>query len=317
MKPFILALMLIPFAGGCQYETTQPATMKTTDSTRDGKNPLTEFEEKVILYKYTERPFSGLYTENKQKGTYLCRHCNEPLYRSADKFDSQCGWPSFDDEIQGAVKRIPDADGHRTEIVCGLCGGHLGHVFEGEGLTPKNTRHCVNSVSMHFVPAEIKKKPERALFAGGCFWGVEYYLANLPGVYSVVSGYTGGSKENPTYEEVCSGTSGHAEAVEVFFDPEQTSYEKLAKTFFEIHDFTQINRQGPDVGEQYRSAVFYLSSEQKNTCDSLIGILKDKGYKVATEISPASVFWKAESYHQQYYERKGGRPYCHSYTKVF
>ena len=317
MKPLMLILLLIPFAGGCQHEPSQIKTMETTDTTRDGKNPLTDFEEKVILYKYTERPFTGLYTGNKEKGTYLCRHCNEPLFRSEDKFDSQCGWPSFDDEIQGAIKRIPDADGYRTEIICGSCGGHLGHVFEGEGFTSKDTRHCVNSVSMHFVPAEITKKPERALFAGGCFWGVEYYFANLPGVYSVVSGYTGGTKENPTYEEVCSGTTGHAEAVEVFFDPEQTSYEKLAKTFFEIHDFTQINRQGPDVGEQYRSAVFYLSSAQKNTCDSLIGILKEKGYKVATEITPASVFWKAEKYHQQYYERKGGRPYCHSYTKVF
>lgn len=317
MKSLMLFLLLIPLAGGCQYETTETKTMETTDTTRNGMNPLTDFETKVIVQKYTERPYTGEYTNHKDKGTYLCRYCNAPLYSSADKFDSQCGWPSFDDEISGAVKRIPDADGHRTEIVCASCGGHLGHVFEGEGITNKNIRHCVNSASMHFVPAVVEKKPERALFAGGCFWGVEYYFSNLPGVYSVVSGYTGGSKENPTYDDVCSGTTGHAEAVEVFFDPSVTSFEKLAKTFFEIHDFTQVNRQGPDIGEQYRSAVFYLSNEQKQISDSLISILKEKGHQVATEVKPASVFWQAEKYHQKYYEKKGGRPYCHSYTKIF
>ena len=282
-------------------------------------NQLTPEEEYVILKKGTERPWTGKYLDNKDDGIYTCKRCDAPLYRSSDKFESHCGWPSFDDEINGAVKRIPDPDGMRTEIICANCGAHLGHVFEGEEFTEKNTRHCVNSISMNFIPADQMNeiKTEKAIFAGGCFWGVEYYMQKKEGVISVVSGYIGGHKDQPTYQEVCTGTTGHAEAVEITFDPAKVSYEDLAKLFFEIHDPTQVNRQGPDVGVQYRSEIFYLDEEQKEIIENLISILKSKGYKVATKVTKATTFWPAEDYHQDYYDHKGTLPYCHGYTKRF
>jgi len=283
----------------------------------NGYNPLTLEEQRVLLHKGTEPAFTGKYTNHKQQGTYLCKQCNAPLFYSQDKFESHCGWPSFDDEIKGAVKRMPDVDGRRTEIVCHSCSAHLGHVFQGEGFTEKNTRHCVNSVSMQFLPHLIQGKVERAVFAAGCFWGVEYHFAKINGVYAVTSGYIGGTLENPTYEQVCMGTTGHAEAVEIYFNPQQVSYEQLATLFFEIHDFTQINRQGPDVGEQYRTEIFYLTLQQKEIALNLMQQLTEKGYRVATKITPAAVFWKAEDYHQDYYNKKGSKPYCHIYKKVF
>jgi peptide methionine sulfoxide reductase msrA/msrB len=281
-------------------------------------NFLTPFENSVINDKATERPYTGKYTDHKESGTYICKQCGEALYKSESKFDSHCGWPSFDDEIDGAVKRIPDADGLRTEIVCNNCGGHLGHVFIGEGFTPLNTRHCVNSVSMDFVPADLDKgRYETAILAGGCFWGVEYYLQKEEGVKTVSSGYIGGHVKNPTYREVCTGRTGHAEAVKVVYDPDKTSYEKIVKLFLEIHDPTQVGRQGPDVGDQYRSGIFYLNEEQRKIANKLLGQLADKGYKIATEVSAATEFYEAEDYHQDYYFNNGKMPYCHSYTKRF
>ncbi|OQB21611.1 MAG: Peptide methionine sulfoxide reductase MsrA [candidate division BRC1 bacterium ADurb.Bin183] len=280
-------------------------------------NSLTPEEEYVILRKGTERPFSGKYCNFKERGTYICKRCNTPLYRSNDKFDSGCGWPSFDDEIPGAVKRVIDADGRRTEILCAKCGAHLGHVFKGEGFTPKNTRHCVNSISLDFLAENDRPATETAVFAAGCFWGVEYHFQKAPGVISTSVGYTGGIKPNPTYQDVCAGETGHAEAIEVVFDPAKTSFENLARLFFEIHDPTQVDRQGPDIGEQYRSAIFYKNEEQKKTAERLIEMLKQKGLRVATKIEPDAPFWRAEDYHQKYYEKKRQKPYCHIYQKRF
>jgi peptide methionine sulfoxide reductase msrA/msrB len=278
---------------------------------------LTPEEEKVIVKKGTEMPFSGKYYKFSEEGTYTCKRCGASLYHSSDKFDSDCGWPSFDDAIPGAVKRTLDADGSRTEITCANCGAHLGHVFEGERITDKNTRYCVNSISMNFVPIKQEAKTENAYFAGGCFWGTEYLLKDIAGVISTRVGYMGGHTSNPTYQQVCGGNTGHAETVEIVFDPTKTDYEKLAKFFFEIHDPTQVDRQGPDIGDQYRSVVFYTDNNQKEIALKLIDILKGKGYKVVTEVAKADTFWEAEKYHQDYYEYTGKKPYCHVYQKKF
>lgn len=288
---------------------------------------LTPEEERVIVRKGTERPFTGEYYNHFEKGTYTCKRCGAKLFESSNKFPSTCGWPSFDDQIKGAVTMQPDADGVRTEIICSNCGAHLGHVFTGEHLTPKDTRYCVNSISMNFIPADqpapsakdqiASLKTERAIFASGCFWGTEYYLQKAPGVISTTVGYTGGHVDNPTYKQVCTDKTGHAEAVEVIYDPAKTSYEQLAKLFFETHDFTQLNRQGPDIGRQYRSAIFYLDEKQKQIATNLVQVLKNKGFDVKTEITPASKFWPAEQYHQDYYKNNGKTPYCHVYRKIF
>lgn len=312
------------------FSTIKTETMNTKDVISDSTkyNKLTPEEERVILHKGTEMPYTGEYTDNKSAGTYICRRCNAPLYKSEDKFDSHCGWPSFDDEIQGAVKRVPDKDGMRTEIICNNCGAHLGHVFMGEGFTDKNTRHCVNSISMKFVPASETSSDTKnsaatqdgyqtAIFASGCFWGTEYYMQRAKGVISTEVGYIGGWKENPTYKEVCSGNTGHAEAVKITYDPKLISYEDLAKLFFETHDPTQVNRQGPDIGEQYRTEVFYEDDSQKEIAEMLIKQLQDKGYNVATKVTKAGTFWSAEKYHQDYYNNTGGTPYCHVYKKKF
>ncbi|MBN2892876.1 MAG: bifunctional methionine sulfoxide reductase B/A protein [Bacteroidales bacterium] len=282
-------------------------------------NKLTPEEKQVILNKGTEMSFTGQYYNYQEDGTYLCKQCNATLYKSSDKFDSHCGWPSFDDEIEGAVTRTTDADGHRTEITCTNCGAHLGHVFEGEGYTDKNTRHCVNSISLNFMPVEIQtqQKLERAIYAAGCFWGVEYYMQKENGVVSTTVGYIGGTTKNPTYQEVCSHKTGHVEAVEVYFNPDIISYEKLTKIFFELHDPTQVDRQGPDVGEQYRSEIFYMNDYQKQIAEDLIQQLEAKGFKVATKLTPATEFYPAEDYHQDYYDHKGSLPYCHFRTQRF
>ena len=160
-------------------------------------------------------------------------------------------------------------------------------------------------------------KKELAYFAGGCFWGVEHYLQKLDGVHTVTSGYMGGNVEFPTYEQVKSKTSGHAEVVEVEFDGDKITYETIARMFFEIHDPTQEDGQGIDIGPQYRSEIFYINYEQKEIAENLILILKNKGFNVVTNITPVSIFYKAEDYHQDYFENNEGEPDCHFYVKRF
>lgn len=164
---------------------------------------------------------------------------------------------------------------------------------------------------------DLPQKINIAYFASGCFWGTEYYMMKAPGVIKTVVGFMGGHVDHPAYEQVCTQTTGHVETTQVIFDVNLTSYENLVKLFFETHDFTQTDGQGPDIGPQYRSFIFYSNNEQKTIAEKYIEILTSKGYKVATTLEKASVFWKAENYHQQYYEHKGTKPYCHVYKKIF
>lgn len=271
----------------------------------------------VVQEKGTERPFSGEYDNFDDAGTYLCRQCGLALFRAQTKFHSGCGWPSFDEEIADAVSRVPDQDGRRIEILCSRCHAHLGHVFEGEGFTNRNTRHCVNSLSLDFVRDLTVKDTEEAIVAAGCFWGVEYFLKTVPGVLKTEVGYTGGKKKNPTYQEVCSGGTGHYEAIRILFDPSKVSYEQIIKYFFEIHDPSQVNGQGPDIGPQYLSVIFYYDETQKAIAERVIKQLRDNSYQVATKLLPVSQFWRAEAYHQDYYLKTGKAPYCHRYEKKF
>ena len=278
---------------------------------------LSNEEARVILHKGTEAPFSGEFYENNRRGKYFCKQCGAELFTSDDQFDSGCGWPSFDDEIPDSVNKVPDADGRRVEILCKKCDGHLGHIFHGEGITTKDARYCINSISLDFVEEKTPQNFEKTYFAAGCFWGVENLLRKAKGVKSAISGYIGGAKENPTYEEVCTKKTGHIEAVEIIFDPKETNFETLAKLFFEIHDPEQTDGQGPDKGSQYISAIFYANENQKIIAEMLIKILEEKGLKIATKLIPAPHFWPAELYHQNYYGKNGKTPYCHSWVKRF
>ncbi len=312
------SVLVMAFISGC-------TTARSQEEPAMKGRELTPAEERVIVHKGTEPPFSGEFVDFDGKGTYRCRRCGAALFSSDSKFHSGCGWPAFDRALPGAVREVTDRDGVRTEILCAACGAHLGHVFRGEGFTETNVRHCVNSISMDFEAAaaaggisEMNTVDyQDAYFAGGCFWGVEYWFDREPGVIGAVSGYMGGPLANPTYGQVKTGATGHAETVHVVFDPRVTSFDKLARLFMEIHDPTQINRQGPDVGHQYRSAIFYADDNQRAVAEKIVAELKLKGYDVHTELVPAATFWPAEDYHQDYYEHKGSEPYCHSRVKRF
>ena len=163
----------------------------------------------------------------------------------------------------------------------------------------------------------MNKNIKNAYFAGGCFWGVEYYFQNLPGVVSTKVGFMGGYTENPTYDSVCSYSTGHAETVHITYDQKIVTYENLAKLFFEIHDPTQKNRQGPDIGEQYRSAIFFTDEDQEDIAEKLVLQLESNGLNIVTKVKPADTFWVADDNHQRYYAKNGQMPYCHTRVKRF
>lgn len=275
---------------------------------------LTPEEEKVIVHKGTEAPFSGEYRNHFVPGTYICRNCKQPLYRSSDKFDSGCGRPSFEDTFPGAVHRSTDADGRRTEITCTNCWWHLGHVFVWEQITEKNTRHCVNSLSLQFISDAAELPPtELATFGGGCFRCLEAAFQQLRGVIQVISGYTWWKRPYPTYDQVCTWASWHVEVVQITFDPAIISYEQLLEVFFTIHDPTTLNRQWHDSGTQYASVIFYHNEAQKTTAQEIIADLElhhIRSDPIVTQLRPLEKFRIAEWYHQNYYMYQSQKPYC-------
>jgi peptide methionine sulfoxide reductase msrA/msrB len=272
---------------------------------------------KILQFKGTEAPFTAKSSMSKEPGTYLCRGCGLALFRGTHMFHSGCGWPSFDAEIPGAITRQSDLDGKRSEILCARCQGHLGHVFNGEGFTAENIRHCVNSLAIEFVSNPEVLDSQEIILAAGCFWGVEHLFKQLAAILSTEVGYIGGTLAYPSYEDVCNKTSGHFEAIRLVFDPARSSVEKILQYFFEIHDFSQTDGQGPDKGPQYLSAIFYYDAAQKQAALAIIQHLQTLGHKVATQVLAMQTFWPAEKYHQAYYQKTGKAPYCHSWRKIF
>ncbi|CAG0977944.1 Peptide methionine sulfoxide reductase MsrA [Phycisphaerales bacterium] len=296
-----------------------PLTQAKIDELAKG---LTKEESDVILAKGTERAFCGNLVDNHKEGEYVCRLCGLPLFSSDAKFDSGTGWPSFFKPYDKAHVHEESDRSYgmvRTEITCARCGAHLGHVFD-DGPKPTGQRFCLNSVSLTFhekgqaLPAASTPiKSETAYFAGGCFWGVEDRFAQLPGVMDAVSGYMGGKVRKPTYKQVCNGDTEHAETVKVVFDPTRITYRELLEKFFKFHDASQVNRQGPDYGTQYRSAVFATDSKQLEAAKAFVDEQRQtpkfaaKG--VATQVVPieqSGQFWEAEEYHQDYHMKHGG-----------
>ncbi|MBS3817883.1 bifunctional methionine sulfoxide reductase B/A protein [bacterium] len=297
---------------------------KVIKTDKEWKRILTPEQYRVMRKGATEKPFTGEYNDHYEKGIYHCAGCGTPLFSSENKYDHGSGWPSFTRPVD--KKYIQYKDDYsllmkRSEVRCAVCGAHLGHVFS-DGPPPTHKHYCINSISLDFKPDNQSYPPEestqskslshkssskKATFAGGCFWGVEYKFSQLKGVLSTTVGYTGGEVKKPTYAQVCTGNTGHAEAVHIIYDPSQITYKELLEYFFRIHDPTQINRQGPDRGTQYRSTIFYHTQEQKEAAQEMIARLNqsDRFNKpIATRIVPASKFYKAEDYHQNYLEKR-------------
>lgn len=327
LKNQVIVLLLASALASCAQSSTKTKAEKiseiptVTQSEAEWKQKLSADQYYVLRQKGTERPFTGKLLLNKEKGVYKCAGCGNELFTDEMKFDSECGWPSFDKEIAGGkiIKKEDNSLGmRRTEIMCAKCGGHLGHLFD-DGPTATGQRYCVNSLSLEFAPASavaavVKTEPklDTITLGGGCFWCTEAVYENLNGVVSVESGYSGGKVKNPDYDAVGSGKTGHAEVVQIVYDNTKVSLEEVLKVFFATHDPTTLNRQGADAGTQYRSIILYHTPAQKEAAQSLVAILNKEVYdnKIVTTVEPFTAFYKAEEYHQDYYANNKNQPYC-------
>jgi peptide methionine sulfoxide reductase msrA/msrB len=310
---------------GPDGKLTQPLVVqKVIKTDEEWKKILTPEQFRITRGSGTEPAFCGGLLKNKEDGYYLCVDCNLPLFQSNAKFESGTGWPSFFQPAAPENVREKSDVSHgmvRTEILCPRCDAHLGHVFE-DGPKPTGLRYCLNSEALRFVANDKLKdfaektpsqsKVEDAVFAGGCFWCTEAVFEQLDGVYDVVSGYAGGEASTANYPAVCTGTTGHAESVKIVYDPDRISFEKLLKVHFATHDPTSLNRQGADVGTQYRSAIFYSSDQQKQLAEAFIADLTAaKAYKkpIVTTLEPLKGFYPAEAHHQNYVCRNPNQGY--------